>query len=249
MLRIIINADDLGLNSTVNQRIFSLLERGQVTSATLLMNAQAIEEAVQGLRRFPRASFGIHLNVTEFVPLSNHPGLAILRGPDGALANNVLKVHLNWAACEAVYREWCAQVERALALGIPVSHLDSHHHAHTIPALFLALKRLQIRFGIRRVRLTRNVYRLGERLPLGKPQAKAAWNLALGRVYRTRTTDGFTDFAAFHARLAAGVPVRGTYELMCHPGHPRFEEETSLLETPWLSTLAPNAQLITYNDL
>lgn len=245
----IINADDLGMSSAVNERVFALLDRGRVTSATLLMNAPVIEEAVQGLRRFPRASFGIHLNVTAFVPLTNHPGLAVLRGPDGAFANNLSKVHLNWATREAVFREWCAQVERALALGIPVSHLDSHHHAHTIPALFLALKHLQVRFGIRRVRLTRNLYRIGERLPFGKAQMKAAWNLALGCLYRTRTTDGFTDFAAFHAHLAAGVPVSGTYELMCHPGHQKFEEETRLLETSWQSTLAPNAQLISYNEL
>jgi predicted glycoside hydrolase/deacetylase ChbG (UPF0249 family) len=249
VLRLIINADDLGMNSAVNQRIFALLERGSVTSVTLLMNAPAIEEAAQELRRFPRASFGIHLNVTEFVPLTNHPGLAVLRGPDGALANNVREVHLNWATCEAVYREWCAQVERALTMGIPVSHLDSHRHAHNIPALFLALKRLQVRFGIRRVRLTRNVYRVGERLAFGKHQTKAVWNLALSRLYRTRTTDGFTDFSTFHADLAAGVPFSGTYEVMCHPGHPKFEEETRLLETSWQPTLVPSAQLISYNEL
>ena len=249
MLRLILNADDLGKDSGVNQRIFALLDRGQVTSATLLMNAPAIEEAAQELRRFPRASFGIHLNVTEFVPFTNHPGLALLRGPDGAFVNNVRKVHLNRATCEAVFQEWCAQVERALTLGIRVSHFDSHRHAHNIPALFLALKRLQVRFGIRRVRLTRNVYGVGEHLALGKRQTKTAWNLALRHLYRTRTTDGFTDFATFHANLAAGVRCSGTHELMCHPGHPRFEEETRLLETSWQPTLVPNAQLITYNEL
>ncbi|MBF0126225.1 MAG: ChbG/HpnK family deacetylase, partial [Magnetococcales bacterium] len=53
----------------------------------------------------------------------------------------------------AIFDEWCAQVGTLQAAGTVVSHLDSHHHVHCIPALFSLVKRLQRRFTIDAVRL------------------------------------------------------------------------------------------------
>jgi predicted glycoside hydrolase/deacetylase ChbG (UPF0249 family) len=248
-LKLIINCDDLGISELVNASIFALMEQRRVTSATLLMNASAIETAALQLRNYPECSFGVHLNVTEFVPLSGHPGLNPLLNANGAFAENIRRIPLTSSVRQAVFAEWCAQVERAIAWGIPVSHLDSHHHAHTVPGLFGVLKDVQREFGIRKVRLTRNLAGTSESKPMALMAMKAAWNFMLRHWYSTRTTDRFTSFGAFYERLQAGHKLEGTIELACHPGGEDFAAETELLKGPWKEKLQRNVELMSYNEL
>jgi len=250
MKRLIVNADDLGYDAAVNDRIFRLMGAGNVTSATILMNAPAAEAAAGRLRELPQVSFGVHLNITEFPPLTRGAALEPLCDANGNLATAWVKtLKPTRATREAVFHEWCAQVQRALDCGVPVSHFDSHHHIHNIPRLFPVLKRVQLRFGIRKVRMARNIFDIGERLRFGRRQAIAAWNLGLKTIVPTRTTDAFTDFSTFHKRVAAGLPWEGTIELMCHPGSHLYEDETLMLEGDWRTTVALGAALISYRDL
>jgi predicted glycoside hydrolase/deacetylase ChbG (UPF0249 family) len=248
--RLIVNADDLGYDRVVNENIFRLVETGSVTSATIMANAPAIEAAAARLRDFPRASFGVHLNITEFPPLTRGPALAALCDDSGALATSWVKNRtLTGEMRNAVFHEWCTQVERALDLRVPVSHLDSHHHIHTLPGLFAVFKRVQVRFGIRKARLRRNIFNLGRRLRFGIRPATAAWNLALRTIVPTQTTDAFTEFATLYERVIAGLPWTGTVELMCHPGNPLFEDETRLLEGDWRAMIGRDATMISYREL
>lgn len=251
---IIINCDDLGASAEVNESIFSLMERGRVTSASLLMNAPAADEAVRRMRHLPHCSFGVHLNVTEFAPLSGHVGLRPLLDERGEFAgkssDHPMNLPLTASICSGVYAEWSAQVARALDMGVPVSHLDSHHHVHTRAALLPTLHKVKQRFGIRRVRLRRNV--LGARRPLRRRLHMAKqfpWNFAVRHLMHSITTDGFTNFAMFYERLQAGFGWNGSIELMCHPGHADYQAETDLLCGPWKEQYARDARLISYNEL
>ena len=248
-MKIIINCDDLGMNPTVNEAIFDLMREGRVTSATMMMNGEAVEGAAARIAEFPRCSFGVHLNGTEFRPLTSDPALGPLLNSDGDFAGNLRNVAYNADLRDALFGEWSAQVERARELGVPVSHIDSHHHVHTHPAVFTVLKRVQRRFGIRKVRLSRNVLGLTERLSSRLRASKIVWNLALRHYVPTVTTRGFGAFATFHERLTAGHGWDGSIELMAHPGGDIFAAETNLLWTDWKDRLARDAQLISYNDL
>ena len=85
-MRLIINADDLGLSPEVNESIFALMARRRLTSATILANAPYWEVAVRQAAHFPWCSFGIHLNLTQFQPLSAAPGLQPLLAEAGGLS-------------------------------------------------------------------------------------------------------------------------------------------------------------------
>lgn len=251
MKRLVVNADDLGHSDAVNAAIFALMESGHVSSASLMMNAPAVEAAIREIARFPGRSFGVHLNATEFPPLCRDPSLAVLCDGTGSLHTEWARGrrHLPRRARQAVFAEWCAQVERARDLGVPVSHLNSHHHLHTHPSLFMVLKRVQQRFGIRKVRLARNLFGVGERVRPGFATATAAWNLALRTLYRTRTADAFTTFRTFHERARSDLSWQGTLELMCHPGAEMFEAETHLLASDWRETLADGADIVSYHEV
>lgn len=247
--RIIINADDFGLSTEVNRAIVALLERGEITSTTLMANGPAFDDAVPSVAALPQCSFGVHLNLTEFCSLSRHAGFGKYVDENGRFRGNLRAQRCDAPFRAAVVAEWSAQIERALAAGVPVSHLDSHHHTHTVPRLLPCLREVRRRFGIRAVRISRNLFAhvgLKRRAMLG---GKALWNGLLRHYAGASTTERFTSFDDF-LQLAPRLsnPPR-TLELMAHPGGAAFVEETALLSTPWREALPFPTELISYRAL
>lgn len=245
-MRLIINADDLGYSHRVNAAIFDLLAKGRLTSATIMMNGPAVREALQEARNYPQASFGVHLNITEFSPLST-AALDPILDSHGEFRPKEAHPSYDARLCTAILQEWRVQVRHALESGLPISHLDSHHHVHTSPRLFWVLKRLQADFGIERVRLTKNLYHDRER-PAGPTLlAKMIWNASLRLLApRTRTTEAFTSFQAFYELSKRRNSWPDRIELMCHPGAAAFAEETSHLEE---AVFDHKTTLISYNEI
>jgi predicted glycoside hydrolase/deacetylase ChbG (UPF0249 family) len=248
-VRIIINCDDLGASREINDEIFDLMEQRRVTSATVMMNAPETEDALRRMRKYPACSFGIHLNGTEFTPLTTHPGLGPLLNEKGEFARNLKRIALTSKIRNAVYFEWCAQIERALEAGVAFSHIDSHEYVHTVPRLFGVVKRIQRKFHIRKVRITPNIFAPSETKSLRLRASKFAWNFALRHYVPTITTDKFCAFLVFYQQLQAGLRWPASIELMCHPGRKKFAAETELLRSNWKATLAQDARLINYNEL
>jgi predicted glycoside hydrolase/deacetylase ChbG (UPF0249 family) len=248
-MRLILNGDDLGVSESVNECIFALMEQEKVTSATLLMNCPFTEATAAQLARYRQCSFGVHLNTTAFFPLTAHPGLKPLLNNQGEFAGNIRRIKLTSTIRQGVFAEWSAQIERAIALGVPISHLDSHHHTHTSPALFGVLKAVQRQFGIRKIRLTRNVFARSESKSNALLVSKALWNFMLRSCYSTRTTSGLTSFGSFYERLHTGPKLPDEIEVMCHPGGTGFEAENQLLGGSWKEDLPRGTQLISYNHL
>lgn len=248
---LIVNADDLGASRVINDAIFAAMERGLVTSATLMANAPEVEEAARAAERFPQCSFGVHLNLTIYPPLAPSAGLKPLL-VDGQLSSWIRTHRPGSETLAAIERELTAQVQRVLDLGVRVSHLDSHQHVHTRSFLFPVLKRLQRRFGIRRVRPAITLLPAGEKTTLGRSLRKALFRGALAHWYRTRYPEGLGDFRDFHPLLEAGrLPAYASLELMVHPGADgaRYVQEMKLLEGGWRARLPATARLGSYFDL
>ena len=70
-MRVIINADDFGLNTDVNDRIIELMSRRCIASATLIENAPAVDEAVRSVPRGGSCSIGVHINLAELPSLTS----------------------------------------------------------------------------------------------------------------------------------------------------------------------------------
>jgi len=250
-MRIIVNADDLGISEPVNEAIFQGMQRGTITSATVLSNGPAVKAATQKLHLFPNCSFGVHLNLTEFEPLcpGSVAGLASILDQSRCFnGNSIREVRIGAPMLRAIFREWCFQIENLMRLGVEPSHLDAHHHIHTIPQLLPVLAALRRRYKINKVRISRNMYDDSERpgrLLLAK---KRLFNAAL-RTIGFRTTRIFTDLVTFIKLCAVRPPGRATVELMTHPGSTPRDEEATLLESDWPDRLAYQATLVSYNNL
>ena len=145
-LAIIVNADDLGMSREVNEATFDLIARGRISSATIMANAPATREAARHVERFPWCSFGVHLNLTQFEPLTAGPGARLLVDEQGQMSRANERARPGVERLRAIYHELCAQIERIASLGVRITHLDSHNHVHTrSPLVFPALKEVQRR--------------------------------------------------------------------------------------------------------
>jgi len=249
-IEIIVNADDLGYSAAINEAIFQAMSRGVITSATILANGKAAAEALRGLRHFPDCSFGVHLNLTEFHPMnprSLESLSPILRDGGYFNGNAVREVNIGVSMLQAIYREWCAQIDSLIALGLHPSHLDSHHHVHTIPQVFPVLFALRTRYKVNKIRISRNLYEpalLPGRRLLAE---KALFNSAL-RIAGFETTKIFTDLATFVSNYATAPPRQQRIELMTHPGS-QAGEEPELLAMDWPRKLSYQTRLISYQKL
>ena len=255
-LRIIVNADDLGISPEANSETFAFMQQGVVTSATAIANGPWVEAACRDIKNFPQCSFGVHLNLTEFSPLTGPSNLTPLLDQSGTFVEDrIRRVRIDSQLAQGIFEEFCAQIKKLTSLGMTISDIDSHHHVHTLPSVLRILKRVQRKYGIRRVRLSRNIYGPSEPVPIILRCKKAIYNLLLKHYFSTKTTQGFTDFKSFYqiaqtgAQNAGATPRYRSVELMVHPGYLPYAEETDLLRGEWQASFSSPVKLISYNDL
>ena len=81
--RLIVNADDFGASAAINQAVVRAHREGILTTASLMVNAPGLAEAVQLARENPRLGVGLHLTLLmghAALPPDKIPGLANARG-------------------------------------------------------------------------------------------------------------------------------------------------------------------------
>ena len=243
MKRLIVNADDLGADEARNAGIFEAVEAGAVTAVSVLVNGPAFPDALRRIAATAGGdvSFGIHLNLTEGMPLT--AGLACLTDPGGrfpgkAEAHRRLMIAGDREREDAIGREFTAQVGALRDAGIPVDHLDGHQHIHVFPAVIEATIRVAEAFGIPWIRIPEEPGPVftDRGVPVGTAEAEAGMfsglaSAARGRIRRSvlRTTDHFRGLylkgrltpESLEETLSA-LPS-GLTELMVHPGRASAE--------------------------
>ena len=128
---LIINADDFGLAVCVNEGIEYSHRHGILTSATLLANGIAFEDAIKRIKNNPNLGVGVHLNVVRGKPVT---GSSELLDPfTQKMPGTVSDIHSRVNSSKfrhAVELEYRAQIEKVLCENVVPSHLDSEkHHA------------------------------------------------------------------------------------------------------------------------
>ena len=158
MNRVIINADDFGIHTEVNQAVIEACDQGVLTSTSLLANGPAFDEAVDLARKCPGLGIGIHLSLVGSLPtVLSAREVPTLVQPDGLLPESYTEVIKR--ACQEkldygqVYRELDAQMEKIMATGLPIDHLDSHQHLHVLPQVWSIVQSLMMKYGIHRLRI------------------------------------------------------------------------------------------------
>jgi chitin disaccharide deacetylase len=146
MRNVIVNADDFGLCRGVNYGIVDSHRFGIVNSTTMLVNMPGTLHAVELAKVYPELQVGIHLTLTCGRPVSG--GVPSLLDERGYFRYNSRIFEEKEIDVDEVELEWEAQVDKFLSFGLPLSHIDSHHHVHSFRPLIPVVKRLSERFGV-----------------------------------------------------------------------------------------------------
>lgn len=128
---LIVNGDDTGMCHSANLGTFACLDSGRMTSATIMTPCPWFLEVVAYAKAHPGRDFGVHLTHTSewrhyrWPPVLGKPAVPRLADPDGYLWESVEDVYKHATPQDAA-KEARAQIQRALAAGIDVTHIDSH---------------------------------------------------------------------------------------------------------------------------
>ncbi len=129
---IVVHADDLGETHSVNAAAIKALEAGTINSASLMVPCPWFPEIADYAKSHPDADLGLHLTLTsERVYYRWGPVAPSDKVPSLADENGYL--HHDWDHNQHVHAkeveiELRAQIERALAMGVRPTHLDSHQY-------------------------------------------------------------------------------------------------------------------------
>ena len=249
MPQLIVNADDFGLTPGVNRAIVEAHQRGIVTSATLMANGAAFDDAVRLARANPGLDVGCHVVLMDGAAMSDArdiPSLVdnrestnahatMFRASFGSFAVAALRGRLD---PQQIEREATAQIRKIQNAGIVLSHIDSHKHAHMLPMVLRPLLRAAKACGIRGIRNPFVPVRplayahLFRRPRLWKRYTEVkllrGWHDAFRRIVADtgmNTPDGSFGVLSTGAldlklfQAIAGCIPEGTWEFVCHPGY------------------------------
>ena len=146
---VIISCDDLGSCHAANEGVLDALHHGVATCASLMVPAPWARDAAR--RCLPTDDIGVHVTLNceyesyRFGPITHAPSL--LSGEGGFPRE--LDDLWNHADPSEVLRECRAQIERAIAWGLDVTHLAPHLSAITLrPEFFDIYLELAVEFRL-----------------------------------------------------------------------------------------------------
>ena len=145
---LIIHADDLGAAHSINSASFDALDKGTISSASIMVPTPWVTEVATYAKAHPKADLGLHLTITSewetyrWGSVAPADKVSSLLDSTGTFPSEVAPVIARAKPAE-VELEIKAQIDRAIALGIRPTHVDSHMAAlFASPELFATYVRV-----------------------------------------------------------------------------------------------------------
>jgi hypothetical protein len=212
--KLIINADDFGINSTVNTAIVNCFQKGIINSTTLMANMEGFDEAVKLAKQHEISDkIGLHINLMEGKSLTD------LSGTDftdelGFFKLNAVKnprIFFSTSLQKKIKNEILAQYDKLILNGIQPNHLDSHIHVHILPylvSIFVQIaKEKHLKLRIVTVTKRKNFFIM-------------IYNTLLNRYFKMKKvnfSDKFGNATFFENYLATMNNFLPVFEIMVHP--------------------------------
>ena len=269
--RLVVTADDFGASPGVNQAVIRAHRDGILTTASLMVNGAAAEEAVELAKQHPRLGVGLHLTLVCGRSCLGQRELGGMVDGESRFSERPVVAgvryffHRRWHA--PLEREIASQFERFRSTGLVLDHVNGHLHFHLHPTVLRILMRRRREWGIRGLRLTRDPWWLNWRLGSGRYgyrlthflifEALAGWagrQLGSHGLVHTDRVFGLLQHGRVDAhyldRLIQELPP-GDSELYAHPSLEECGGELDALSAPRMRLMAESGgiELLRYQDL
>ena len=228
---LIVHADDLAVAHSVDTASFDALNKNAVTSASIMVPCAWLTEVAAYAKEHPDADLGLHLTLTSewktdrWGSVESKDKVKSLFDPSGYLWPETIPAAQNIRP-EDAEREIRAQIERAMALGIHPTHLDSHM------AVLFATPEL---FGVY-VKAARE-YKLpflAARVPNAPAQMVAALSdkdIVLDAVVMANPSVHANEWREFYVSAVKNLKP-GLTEMIVHLGHDDAELQAVTVDHP-----------------
>lgn len=221
---IVITADDFGRSAENNAGVMAAHRAGVLTTASLMVGEPGFPEALALARGDGSLAVGLHVCLSDGVPVSRPSDIPRLVGSDGRFPDNEQMLHravYSRAGRRQIRAEIAAQFETFAATGLVCDHVDVHRNSHMHPLVAIEIFRAAAARNIQFVRVPYD--------PVIERPRRAADPLRFGRTSVLRWLAAFYGLRFADrvigrdwkdpARLAALIAVLpgGTSELFFHP--------------------------------
>lgn len=246
MPRLIVCADDFGLDEAVNAAVERASRDGILTCASLMVGAPAARDAVARARRLPRLKVGLHLVLVDGRPVLPPDAVPNLVDASGAFDGNMLRAGMRFFFSRRARRQLAAEIRAQFmafrATGLALDHVNAHKHMHIHPTVASLVVAVGREFGMRAVRVPAEPWLALSRAAAAEgarvlPPLYAPWIALLRRRLQRAglaVNDHLLGLAWSGAmteprvlRLLAALPA-GASELYCHPA---IEQTPALART------------------
>jgi predicted glycoside hydrolase/deacetylase ChbG (UPF0249 family) len=229
---LILHADDLGFAHSANAASFDALDKGVISSASIMVPTPWITEVAEYARAHPDADLGLHLTLTSewltyrWGTVESKDRVASLLDPDGTFPNDVGVVAAR-AKVEEVEHELRAQIQRAMALGIRPTHLDSHMGSlFATPALLATYVKIAHEYRLPFLALRTNPFG-------GSPMPLAPNDIPLDALVQAGDDVPAEQWKEFYLNAIANLKP-GLTEMIVHLGYDDAElRAVTVNHDPW----------------
>ncbi len=266
---LIITGDDFGLSQSVNEAVERAHRQGSLNGASLMVGAKATTDAVERARRLPSLKIGLHLVLADgssILPSEVIPGLVDQRGE---FSPHLFRAGFGFFFRPQVGRqleaEIRAQFEAFRKTGLPLDHVNTHHHMHLHPTVSALILKVGRDYGLEAMRLPYEpplpswrasrkglLRRAGASLLLSPWVSLLKKRLVGAGVHSNDFVFGMNDSGRLHLdlmlRFLKFLPP-GVAEIYFHPGDNADELEALIDPALQEALLASQIRTISFSDL
>ena len=229
---LIVHADDLGFSHSVDAATIKAFESGSVNSASLMVPCPWFPEMVDYAKTHPEVDFGLHLTLTSertfyrWAPVAPRDQVATLIDANGYFRQDWMEsTVIDPAQVEIELR---AQIDRAYAMGLKPTHLDSHQFRllQTGKDLFTVFLRVAHDYNLPAL-IPRNWF-------VEHPYLQALVgpdDIVIDQVVTIMPEVTPDHWAEFYGNAIKSLPA-GVTELVIHPGFDNDELQAMTRERP-----------------
>jgi len=251
-MRVIVNADDFGKSSDVNERIEFCHQHGVLSSASLVANGECFDEALKIAMRNPKLGIGVHLALDEFEPFRREPSSILNPETGNFYPGKVVLRKIVRFGCRLndLVDEYSCQIERVMDRGVRVTHLDHHHEFSLYWPVLCAMVKLAEKYHIHQIR---SQWLLLQERPLSLKTAYRFFHQMYLR-YRNLTIDGHMKFEenSFSKRYEKMIQLSKsayrTVQIVTHPSA-ETENEVAFLTDPRVFGVFEKLNLVNFGDM